>query len=225
MFEGFPVQSTTEGLGVVSLLTHPDAVELSVSDKSTAFRGRVNGRDLVWRQVDRNGLPKHSNWTLDAIERATETEVRAYCHLRAQWGKLVPELVLRGPDFNQLWVTVTTYEGVSLEIIADTALGLKQSVKDSARQSLENMHAAGVLHGDVELRNAVWREKDGQVLWVDLELARLRVDLAAEEDFDALAAAEMQKLRAQLDTVPTLPDFARARSPKSKKTRIVPCCV
>ena len=45
-----------------------------------------------------------------------------------------------------------------------------------------------------------------KVLWVDLEHARLRVDLATEKDFDALAAAEMQRLRAQLDMVPTLAD-------------------
>ena len=70
----------------------PQVTELSSSDKSTTYRGVVDGVDLAWRQVDRHGLPKHSEWTLDQIVETTENEVRAYCHLRNKWGELVTAL-------------------------------------------------------------------------------------------------------------------------------------
>ena len=225
LFTEFPEQSPSEVLGVDSLLTLPDAVELSVSDKSATYRGTIGGRDLAWRQVDRHGLPKHTEWTLDGIVDATETEVRAYCQLREAWGRVVPHLVLRGRDFNQFWVTVTSYEGVSLQRLADEGHGLFAAVKSAALASLDELHRLGVIHGDMELRNAVRREKDGAVLWVDLEFARFKADCAVQADFDKLAEEEMRALRELLDDVATLPDApARRRSPPCKQSRIVPCC-
>ena len=128
----------------------------------------------MWRAVDLHGLPKHDkDWPLEAIEHAMENEVRVYDYLRDSWGQLVPHFVMRGPDFNFLWVTVTTYEGVSLQRLVDEDDGLTLAVKAGALRSLSQLHARGVIHGDVELRNAVWRANDGLVLWVDLEFAKL----------------------------------------------------
>ena len=225
IFEEFPVQSTTEAFGIDSLLTSAESTEISCSDKSATFRGIVNGRDLAWRQVDRNGLPKHSEWSLDKIIESTENEIKAYCHLREEWGKLVPHLVLRGPDFNSLWVTVTTYEGMSLQQIVDVHHSLSRETKESALHSLRALHGHGVLHGDVELRNAVVRELDGTVLWVDLEFAALRED--GVDDFEAKAEKEMTTLQKLLDGIIPLDvdrPPRRSRSAAAKRTRIVPSC-
>jgi len=122
-----PVTSTTQAFGL-PLLFHPNSTTLAQSGKSVAFRGIVNGRDLVWRTVDLHGLPKHDkDWPLEEIESCMENEVRVYFFLKADWGTLVPHFVLRGPDFNFLWVTVTSYEGVSLQRLVDDDGGLSGS--------------------------------------------------------------------------------------------------
>jgi tRNA A-37 threonylcarbamoyl transferase component Bud32 len=60
--------------------------------------------------------------------------------------------------------------------------GLDLHTMMRARESLRALHALGVLHNDVELRNVVKREGgDDAVLWVDFELARIR----KPEDDDA----------------------------------------
>ena len=202
-YEGIPVTTTTKALGA-PLIFHNNSVPLAQSSKSVAFRGTVQGRDLVWRSVDLHGLPKHDkDWPLEAIEHAMENEVRVYDSLRGDWGQLVPHFVMRGPDFNFMWVTVTTYEGVSLQRLVDDEGGLTQAVKVGALRSLSQLHARGVIHGEVELRNAVWRAKDGLVLWVDLEFAMLKQDLVPNV-FDKKAQKEMIGLDALLSEVATV---------------------
>jgi hypothetical protein len=101
---------------------------LSSSEKSAACRSLVNGRDLIWRQVDLHGVPKHvEDWPFDALLVAMES---------------------------------------------------------------------------VELRNAVRREADCQVLWLDLEFAALRVD--DEQGFDAKARQEVLALEGFLQEVETI---------------------
>jgi len=87
-----------------------------------------------------------------------------------------------------------------------------------------------VLHGDVELRNALWRERDGAVLWVDLEFAELRDEVA---EFAAAAEREVAKVACLLEGVveeetprsETPPLSQRTRS-ASKKCKVLPlCCV
>ena len=56
----------------------------------------------------------------------------------------------------------------------------------AAATSLQRPQELGGLHGDVELRNAVCR--DGIVLWVDLELSKLRAE--DEAGFASRAAQE-----------------------------------
>jgi hypothetical protein len=66
---------------------------LTSSEKSAACRSLVNGRDLVWCQVDLPGVPKHvEGWSSDALLDAMENEGRVYDFLRPAWGDLVPHL-------------------------------------------------------------------------------------------------------------------------------------
>lgn len=128
-------------------------------------------------------------------------------------GRLVPEFVFFGPDMNSLWVTTTTYEGVSLrELMRVDGGRLDPAVKRAALEALGALHACGVVHGDAELRNAVWRGREhgrggaatGSVVWVDLERAivRRRGHLENDESFDALARAELARFEAVLREVP-----------------------
>ena len=172
---GFTIQSSTEALGVDSRFRQPDAQVLASSGKSTTFRGTIHDRDLVWRQMDVDGLPRHTEWTTDALKEAAERELEAYAHLGAEWGRLVLELVFFGPDVNSLWVTTTTYEGVSLRELKHRSGGRPDAaVKHAALEALRALHTCGVVHGDADLRNAVWRDNGGAVLWVDLERATVR---------------------------------------------------
>lgn len=42
---------------------------------------------------------------------------------------------------------------------------LGAEMKVMVLSSLQNLHLAGVIHGDVELRNAVYRSTDHSILW------------------------------------------------------------
>jgi len=80
---------------------------------------------------------------------------------------------------------------------------------DFAVPALRALHAAGVVHGDAALRNAVWRVRgssgssgsgDGAVLWLDLEMASLRgsEDFADDAEFEVAAARELAAVAAEL---------------------------
>ena len=165
---------------------------LSYSDKSVTKRGMVNGRDLVWKTVDFHGTPKHTDWTYEDLESMMENEVDVYDRLKVLQGKSIPEFVFRGSDLNFLWVVVTTYEGQSLESLDK----INDDVKRKARLALGNLHEHGVLHGDVALRNAVLREGDGAVLWVDLEMAKVVGKNVSPDDFHVMAEDEFRQLEA-----------------------------
>jgi len=203
---------------VDSLLTQPGTKVLTCSDKSTTFRGTVGGRDLVWRQIDVVGLPKHTEFSTEALEDMVMRELAAYDRLRPVWRNVVPEALGFFQDFNSLWVMVTTYEGVSLAELVKVQGGLTAEVKAKAVEALHALHARGVVHGDAELRNAVFREADGKVLWVDLEFASLRPDGDADE-WEREAEADLQELE---DALADVPEVGGAPSPQSTPSRESP---
>ena len=194
----YATPTTQLAFGVTALMYLPGVV-LSATDKSVTRRVQVNGRDLVAKYVDFNGGPKHSGFSYRELVDLMENEVRAYLYLKAAGleGQLAPRFVFRGSDINFIWVFVTTYEGESLEKLAELD-NLGPDVRRGALASLRRLHAAGVLHGDVELRNAVLRPSDGAVVWIDLEMAQLRGDPSVE-DFDACAEAEERALAAHFE--------------------------
>ena len=110
-------------------------------------------------------------------------------------GSVIPQFLYHGSDFNYFWATAaTTYEGVSLEMLSSEGENLPAGAKAHAIDSLRAIHAQGVLHDDVALRNAVWRLSDRTVLWIDFERCTvLDEDLDAEK-FAVEARAEEMKL-------------------------------
>ena len=202
VMQGVELTTTEDATGLSSLFLGVFGEVLVSSDKSTTFRGVVNGRDLVWRQFDVYGLPRHTEWSIEALEDALDRELEAYVHLRSQWRRLVPEFVYVGIDINTLWVFVTTYEGVSLRALSDKGL-LDDETKRRALESLQALHEAGVVHGDAQLRNVVRRETDGALLWVDLEMATVRGGTHDRGGgwFDAAAVEETRSFRSVLELV------------------------
>jgi len=166
----------------------------------------VNGRDLVARQVDMHNLPHHSEFTDRDLEEMMNREHAAYTKLRPLWGVRVPHLVNIGPDFGVLWTTITTYEGESLQMMKEEGR-LDQDTARRAGEALRDIHEKGVLHGDVELRNAVRRESDGAVLWIDFEFAE------CVQGETLVAGAQREEL--ELDTLLT----AGAPQPETPPTR------
>ena len=216
----FTPYTTETVLGIEAFSTLPSVVELANTEKSCVLRATVAGRDLVARQVDMHNLPHHSDYSTAELETMMNREHAAYARLRHVWGVCVPELINIGPDFGPLWATITTYEGESLEALAGSGR-LDPGTIRRAKESLRAVHDAGVLHGDVALRNAVRRERDGAVLWVDLEFAEVLGEGEHQRDGDdALArraAKEMALLDAEFDRVQR-----EHRSTSSSRSRTSP---
>jgi tRNA A-37 threonylcarbamoyl transferase component Bud32 len=169
---GHTFMSTKEALGIDHALAFDDDAQvLWSSDKSTTFHGMVRDLDLVWRQIDVEGLPKsnRNEFGDGKLEHLIRNELTAYMELQDLWGTVVPHFVCFAQDFNMLWVMVTSYEGVAVSSMTS----VPRHVLNKARDALRIIHARGILHGDVEPQNAVFRERDGAVLWVDFEFSRI----------------------------------------------------
>jgi len=216
----YPDTTTTEALGVDALLLVRPYQVLAHTNKSHTRRVTVHGRDLAAKIVDFHGTPKHTSWSARELYDLEWNEVRAYHALKALQGRVVPEFLYHGSDLNFLWATaVTTYEGVSLRHLVDDKGKLPAGAKAKAIGALRALHAAGVLHGDAELRNAVWRERDGAVLWMNLEMAMLRDEV---NEFAAKAEREVA------DVASLLEDVAEEAPPPRRSrcafTRLPLCC-
>ena len=247
--ELYPDTTTAEALGVPALLWIQPFEMLSLSDKSHARRVKVNGRDLVAKIVDFYGTPGHTEWSQQDLYELEWNEVRAYHHLLALQGTVVPQFLYHGSDLNHLWATaVTSYEGVSLARIVNDGGQLPAGARTRTLDALRALHAAGLLHGDVALRNAVWRERDGAVLWVDFERAEIKGADVDEAEFGERALCEEKVALNMFKDVPMAPDipiapaspaaFSRARSDSpnefepwppltptsAKRSKIFPTC-
>jgi len=196
--------TTKEALGTY-LFNLPNRTTISRSTKSTVSRGLVAGKELVWKTVDFYGTPHHSEFTGEDLNTFMDTEIAVYAKLKALQGRVIPEFVFCGSDLNSMWVFVTTYEGRSLSALSE--LGeLRQEDMDRARDALMRIHDEGVLHGDVALRNAVRRERDGAVLWVDFEASRVAGDDVDASVFHVEALRELDALDACFDEVQFAPE-------------------
>ena len=191
-------RTTKEVLGT-HLYCLPDKTTLARTSKSLVSRATVNGRDLVWKTVDFYGLPQHSDFTAEDLEDFMDTELFVYHKLSNLQGRVIPKFVFCGSDLNAMWAFVTTYEGEDLaKLAARDSLTCEDC--DKAYSALTALHEAGVLHGDVALRNAVRRERDGAVLWIDFEQSQVSHDVDPAE-FHALAQKELDELKMCFDDV------------------------
>ena len=61
------------------------------------------------------------------------------------------------------------------------------------------MHSLGVLHGDIAVRNMVYHDRDGQVLFIDFEFSELITEENASQK-----TQELRTLEGVLASVPTI---------------------
>ena len=211
---GIAETTTLTALGVTSLTLLDDFKVLGHTEKSHTRRLTVNGRDIVAKLVDFHGVPKHSDFSERDLYDLEMNEVRIYDHLREVQGKLIPTFLYHGMDFNSIWATaVTTYEGEPL-----SKMKITSEIRAAAVASLREIHALGVLHGDIALRNAVWNNK--RVVWVDLELSSLRGE--GSTHFDQEAAREVKDLLELLGPEPQ-PEVRRERKRLTCISKVCPC--
>ena len=74
-------------------------------------------------------------------------------------------------------------------------------MKAKARRSLIRLHSLGVIHGDVALRNILFRETDGAVLWIDFEFASIMTN---ENELSLQATEELRAFEQELANINTL---------------------
>ena len=58
------------------------------------------------------------------------------------------------------------------------------------------LHHNGVIHGDAVIRNALFRERDGQVLWIDFEFATVINPESSKEERAQFARKAQEELEA-----------------------------
>jgi hypothetical protein len=219
------IQSTQQALGIPPLMFVQQYQMLADTEKAQTRLIQVpKYGQVVGKFVNYLGTPKHTDWSEEALIELEETEIAAYEHLQSLQGIVIPKFIFNGSDFNFFFVTVTSYEGVSLQRLVELDGYLSLNVRLSAMSSLRRIHEAGVLHGDVALRNVVYREVDGMVLWVDLERAYIR---KVEDDgmwFENEAKGELEQLDELWRDIPTSPppkpttEVAPVAAPPSSNT-------
>lgn len=105
----------------------------------------------------------------DAVEELRR-EARMYGRLAALCGRSIPYLVFAGDVEGNKFAVITTTEGDSLESEAGQVRARKLqsgAVHAAAHTALQQIHDAGVLHGDVACRNIVV-SAEGNIKFIDL---------------------------------------------------------
>ena len=92
-------------------------------------------------------------------------EAQVYDRLRSLQGDVIPRLLFAGAMRPAAWdALATSYEGVSLE---KDEQGVDEAFVEAALAALRKVHALGVLHQDLELRNVVRRPGTGEPVLID----------------------------------------------------------
>jgi len=152
------------------------------------YRKLVHGRDAVFKVLKllevREELDGEEHVLPTKIRAELEHERDAYARLRALQGRAVAKFIWHGELTPGLIdALVTEYAGERLPAEVPPAL------VSSMLESLDAIHAAGVLHGDIAKRNCVVNDQ-GKVLFVDLAFAQFREDFESEQDWEEAVSQE-----------------------------------
>ena len=152
------------------------------------YRKHVHGRDAVFKVLKllevREELDGEEHVTPVKIRAELEHERDAYARLRALQGRAVAKFIWQGELAPGLIdALVTEYAGERLPDVVPPAL------VSSMLESLDAIHTAGVLHGDIAKRNCVVNDQS-KVLFVDLAFAQFREDFESEQDWEEAVSHE-----------------------------------
>jgi hypothetical protein len=183
---GVTVTSTQEMmLGLPNFtLEAPNRIMLASSEKQITYLSNIWGMKLMWKQMDLFGLPRNfTDYTLENLQQMITLEITVYHLLKSFWGYLVPDFFYFGHDVAGLWVFVTLYEGVPLDLVKRLRKWTEfpEDIMRKAYENLCSLHKHGIIHGNVSPRSALYREKDGNVLWTDFEFSTILSEETAAE--------------------------------------------
>jgi len=174
-----------------------DAEVIAEGRVGRTYRKTIRGEDAVVKVLLRYG----ERADLDGDERVypekivgeLRREEQAYRRLEALQGVVVPTFLCRLYVLGgSVVLFATRYAGESL----DGDAPLSADVKAQMRACLEALHAHGVAHGDVAVKNFV-QDKDGRVCVLDFGFSEFKDEVSAEV-WETLVAADLQALEEEL---------------------------
>ena len=177
-----------------------DAEVIARGRVGSVYRKTIRGVDVackVLRIGERAGGEEEWCEVLKELRR----EAEAYARLRPLQGVRVPRfLTTVGYLGGCVQILATEYAGVSLEEFVDEEKErVPRELAAAALAALDAVHARGVLHGDVALRNfVVRRESDGAVLLLDFGFAVFREEVPREDEWLERVRAERVSLAGEL---------------------------
>ena len=190
-----------------------DAELLANGRMGATYRQPLQGRDVVVKTLPyscrRAELDGQSDVDPYFLRDEMRHEERVYQRLAKLQGKVVPRLLWYGEIVEGMADALATeYAGEPLSKVPQVTPAMAQN----ALRALDALHAHGVLHGDLELRNFVVLGDDVKV--IDFGFATLRDDYA-EAEWEAKTAAERATLVEELDdATEEAPSAAEQHEPK-----------
>ena len=173
-----------------------DAELLGHGRTGNVYRKTLEGKDCVIKVLILNerGLQKEDPNPSDLSDEM-ENEWDIYCtNLEQLQGKTVPRMFFYNEVVNGIEVLITEYCGESL---ANWEKERKLSIihKSNAIAALDSIHDAGILHGDVALKNFVCKKGTNKVFVIDFGFSSKKEDYESEEKWKKLILEEKNELR------------------------------
>ena len=166
----------------IFLRAEPVATQVfGVFSGGTCFRSSISGHDCVVKVADATKQPRK------AVSMKKETSMHAL--LKDLMGTDVAPLLWYGEmPFGRVGM-VTRYSGNTLaELLAEGVLGTEErlKIKESLRESLDRIHARGVVHRDIRAENVVVDE-NLHPMFIDFGVSSTNVTEASiHADFSSL---------------------------------------
>ena len=198
-----------------------DAEIIAEGRVGRVFRKTIHGVDTVVKVLvlscKRDELDGERNVYPTVILDELVREAEAYARLESLQGSVVPRFLCHSSSFlGNIHLFATEYAG---EPLSDDGRILP-IVAEQMRCALRSVHQLGVAHGDVALKNFVFKPVSGEPVLLDFGLCSFQNDMDAEE-WDRVVLEEMDALETELDgvVIASAPHFhaPKIRLPMAKR--------
>ena len=190
-----------------------DPQEVWIGRTGNVYRQTMNGCDLVLKVVSEDIQEPEGMYSLEREDlndpskliAEMRKEARVYDRLRELQGAEIPRLLFEGPMVQWYFHGLaTSYAGRCVQLVDPKEL--RSDFASEALAALDKVHALGVVHGDVALRNLLVGE-DGHPVIIDCGMALVVGEDVDEEEAHWRMKEERDKLEKQLQLK------VRSRSP------------
>ena len=181
-----------------------DPKEHWVGRTGNVYRQTMNGCDLVLKVVSEDIKEPEGMYPLDredlnnpdTLIAEMRKEARVYDRLRELQGAEIPRLLFEGPMLQWYFHGLaTSYAGRCVQEVDPKEL--TSDFASEALAALDKVHALGVVHGDVALRNLLVGE-DGHPVIIDFGMALVVGEDVDEEEAHWRMKEERDKLEQEL---------------------------